>query len=223
MIEVDIKNEELLEILDEMKWFYDNKEQLSDVDPSCPNDKAEDFISQEYKEKIIKMGSSHNGLPDSLYGYNLRDYNSAMFHKDSKNKTIPKDFVEKYNDINERLMTVLSVKHNAVATMYPPGGFISWHNNANATGFNLIFTWSETGDGYFDYIDEDGKEIRLHDKKGKWVCRYGMFGRYFQTEHPIVYHSAYTDCWRFTVAYVFNAQEASSNLQQFIIDEITNP
>ena len=49
--------------------------------------------------------------------------------------------------------------------MYPPGGYISWHNNANASAYNLIFTWSETGDGYFKYIDGETKEeIVIKDK-----------------------------------------------------------
>ena len=44
--------------------------------------------------------------------------------------------------------------------MYPPGGYISWHNNANASAYNLVFTWSESGNGYFKYIDgETKKEI----------------------------------------------------------------
>ena len=45
--------------------------------------------------------------------------------------------------------------------------FIGWHNNANASAYNLIFTWSETGDGYFKYVDGyTGDEIVIPDKKG---------------------------------------------------------
>ena len=50
--------------------------------------------------------------------------------------------------------------------MYPSKD-ISWHNNANASAYNFIFTWSEHGDGYFDYVDTStGEVVRIPDVKG---------------------------------------------------------
>ena len=69
------------------------------------------------------------------------------------------------SDLNDKMMNFLSVKHNALAAVYPPGGFIAWHNNANAPAFNLIFSYSESGAGWFDYIHPETKEvIRCQDK-----------------------------------------------------------
>ena len=104
--------------------------------------------------------------------------------------------------------------------MYPPKGFISWHNNANASAYNLIFTWSETGDGYFKYIDGyTGDEIVIPDKKG-WQCKAGYFGAYNEEPEKLVYHTASTDCWRITVSYIFNREEMSLGLQEDVIEEI---
>ena len=219
MQEVLVVNEEIKSILNELLWFYEHRSDLDNVDPDCLKeaDQRAHFISTEYRNKIINMGSAHNGFPEALYGYNLRSMD------DNKSKAIPIEWLERWNDINRKLMTYLAVKNPAVATLYPPGGFISWHNNANATGFNIILTWSETGDGNFTYIDEGGKEVVLQDPVQEWVCRYGMFGQYHQNEHPIVYHMADTNCWRFTFAFIFDASEASRGLQDFVIEELTTP
>ena len=222
MKEIKIQNQNIIDILNECVWFYDNRDQLKDIKCNHQDKNSEDYLNDTDKLKVIKAGSSHNGYPEILKGYNIRDYNGAMFN-DKSNSHIPKTFVDKYNDISKRLMTELAVRNNAVATLYPPSGFISWHTNANASGFNLIFTWSETGDGYFEYIDENGETVRLQDAKNEWVCRYGMFGEYFQTKHPIVYHAAYTDCWRMTLGFIFSKEDIAGDLQDFIIEEISNP
>jgi len=220
MHEVEINNPDIKEILNEILWFYENRSDLENVQADCESqsDQRAEFVGPEYRDKIVRMGSAHNGFPESCYGYNLK----AMDQTDKK-RTLPSAWMSKWVDINSRLMEQLAVRHTAVATMYPPGGFISWHNNANANGFNLLFTWSETGEGKFSYIDQDKNIIDLHDRKGEWVCRYGHFGKYEQTKYPIVYHAADTDCWRITVAFVFSAEEASGGLQDFIIEELTTP
>ncbi len=226
MKEIKVKNKVILDILNESLWFYKNRDSIVSTEPNCSKDVREEYIGEDYLAKIISMGEGHNGFPESLKGYSLN--NSDMYQYNNKEhvkKRLPLDWLEKYTDLNNRLMSELSVRNNAVATLYPPQGYIGWHNNANASGFNLIFTWSETGEGWFDYIEENGKgdRVRCQDKKGEWVCRYGFFGAYNQTKYPIVYHAASTECWRITLAYVFSAKEAAGGLQEFIIDELSNP
>ena len=104
-----------------------------------------------------------------------------------------------YNDINDRLSLELGVSHSALSQMYPPNGFIAWHTNENAIGANLIFTWSETGDGYFEYLDKEGKKVRMQDKVG-WSCKAGYFGERDDDKH--VYHCARTNCKRITLSYL---------------------
>lgn len=222
MKEIIIKNQEVLDTLNEALYFYNNRSDVDDIDPQCSDKDKDSLMNDDYLQKIVSEGEGHNGFPEALLSYSLNnnDYDIA-----GDRRALPLDWLAEYQKINNKLMTILSVRNNAVASLYPPGGYISWHNNANATGFNLIFTWSETGDGWFDYIEDNGNgdRVRCKDKAGQWVCRYGMFGSYHQNEYPIVYHAADTNCWRMTLAYVFSAKEAAGGLQEFIIDELTTP
>lgn len=219
MKEIIVKNQEIKDILNETLWYYDNRDELATYRTDSFNVKGDEFLTDEYLKSIVDMGDKHNGYPVHLRGHNLSSY----YDYGNQSEYIPKSYVDRYRDINNRLMQTLSVRNNAVASIYPPEGFISWHNNANATGFNLIFTWSETGDGWLDYVDENNKRVRMQDKKGEWVCRYGMFGKYHQDKYPILYHAASTNCWRITLAFIFSADEASSGLQEFIIEELETP
>ena len=64
----------------------------------------------------------------------------------------------------------MCTKNNALCAMYPPKGFISRITMQTHLHIILFFTWSETGDGYFKYIDGyTGDEIIIPDKKGRNV------------------------------------------------------
>ena len=102
------------------------------------------------------MGRDHIGSPETAYSYPIKPE-----HYRGDDPQYAKDFVE----IDMALKTELGTS-NALSQLYPPEGFIAWHNNANAVGYNLIFTWSETGEGWFKYLDKYGNEILITDKKG---------------------------------------------------------
>lgn len=226
MKEVDVANKEIKAVLEEVvSAFYLKRDDLADIIPDCDKEKdqRDAFTSEEYLHKIQGQGRAHDGFPEVLYSYNLKNMDYGTNLQMQVKKALPVNWLQKWSELNLRMQTALSTRNCAVASLYPPGGYISWHNNANATGFNLIFTWSETGDGWFDYIDESDNRIRLQDKAGEWVCRYGMFGSYDQTDYPIVYHAASTDCWRITLAFVFDPSASSGDLQEFIIDELITP
>ena len=79
-----------------------------------------------------------------------------------------------------------------------------------------MFTWSETGDGWFDYWDIEKKErVRVPDVEG-WQCKMGYFGSYDQPDR-LCWHAASTDCLRITCAYVFAEAET---IWQDVIDDI---
>jgi hypothetical protein len=135
-----------------------------------------------------------------------------------KEKSI--DLVKKYDELNYEFMNYLSTKTCALAVLYPPDGFISWHNNANASSYNLIFSWSETGNGYFQYVDGDtGEIVKLQDNQG-WQCKAGYFGNYGEHESKLCYHSAKTDCWRMTVSFIFDRTDMSLGIQDDVIEDI---
>ena len=142
-----------------------------------------------------------------------------MFEKDA-DPIFKRDMTQHLRELNDKMMNFLSVKHNALAAVYPPGGFISWHNNANAPGFNLIFSYSEDGSGYFDYIHPETKEVvHCQDKPGEWTCKAAYFGHYGE-EDKVMYHAASTDDWRVTVSYVFDWSETSEGFRAMVLDDI---
>jgi hypothetical protein len=206
MKSVTIKDRTVLDVLNEFKdlWHSDIekfKENL--ILPKFPEDR-EYYISEKYKDKIIQMGQGHNGYPEALLGYNLRD-----ILKDTKEtrRIVNEDILQynkKFNKLNEKLQTLLATRHNALCAIYPPGGFIAWHNNANASSYNIIITWSETGDGYWKHVDPHTKEEVLVKDVPGWQAKAFYFGSYQDHPNDLVYHVASTDCWRMTISYTFD-------------------
>lgn len=219
MRDIKINNEVVLESLNVFKDFVLEKYQSGDLDNDLSlnsKDHTRDrWIADDYLERIIARGREHEGFPESMRSYSgmMPDNN---FQGDAKKV---QEYRKKAQDLNNALMMELSAKKNTLVTLYPPGGWISWHNNANAAGYNVIFSWSENGDGWFDYWDLKKKErVRVQDVPG-WQCKMGYFGAYHQPD-KLCYHAASTDCLRISVAYVFAEAE---DIWEQIIEDIEDP
>lgn len=191
----EIRNARVLEILEQIRYLYRDKWDVSESNHLFGSfeDNSEDWLSDTYRDAIIAMGSDHLGAPVRSLSYGIKpEHYKGKFSEQYKN-----DFVE----FDMAIKTELGLRTNALSQLYPPKGFISWHNNANASGYNLIFTWSETGDGWFKYIDEAGQEVTMPDTKG-WSLKAGYFAEY--DEGYTCYHAAYTNCWRMTHSFVLS-------------------
>ena len=222
MRDIKINNEVVFESLNRFKDFVLEKYQLGDLDKNLSlnsKDHTRDrWLADDYLERIIARGTKHEGYPESMRSYQgmMPDIGNGNFQGDAKKV---QEYRKKAQDLNNALMIELSAKRNTLITLYPPGGWISWHNNANASGYNVIFSWSETGDGWFDYWDLEKKErVRIHDVPG-WQCKMGYFGAYHQPDR-LCYHAASTDCLRISVAYVFAEAE---DIWKQIIEDIEEP
>ena len=217
--DIDLRNQEFIDILNEYKdvlLYRETKEDepfiAKELSVSFPNEKAEDWISDDYMNDIISQGRSHDGFPRILKGFTGLKYNDKHHPNGDKIKEATKT-------LNSKLIEFLSCRNNALNACYPPGGFIAWHNNANAAGYNIIITYSETGEGWFDYWDTEKKErVRIKDKPG-WQAKMTYFGPYDSPE-KLCYHAAYTDCYRITVAFVF--AEADEFWQE-VIEDLETP
>lgn len=206
MRSVTIRDKEILNILDEFKdlWYSDIEKFKENLFlPKFPYDR-EYYTSEKYRDQIIQMGKDHNGFPEALVAYNLRDIiTDSKGTRRQINDTIlyyHKRFVE----LNGKLQSLLATRNNALCAIYPPGGFIGWHNNQNAASYNLILTWSETGEGYWKHIDPYTKEEVLVKDIPGWQAKAFYFGSYQDHPNDLVYHVASTDCWRMTISYTFD-------------------
>jgi hypothetical protein len=216
--DINIQNTDFLNILNEYKDILLKREDGDDtpliakqIDISYKDKKAEDWVSDEYMHKIIRMGREHDGFPRVLKGF------AGLKHEGGNMKgSVIKDAS---GILNTKLMEFLSCRNVALNACYPPGGFIAWHNNANAKGYNIIITYSETGEGWFDYWDIIKKEkVRIPDKPG-WQAKMSYFGPYDDPD-KLCYHAAYTDCYRITVAFVF--AEADTFWEE-VIEDLETP
>ena len=220
MKNISIRNTEVLDALNEYKDFLMNNNIDNHLYCQC-KDKIEHmdyYTDQEFLNKVIAQGENHKGFPDVMLSYT-----GLMPFKLGEEKPMKtpmgQAFVDASSKLNSRLMEVLSARVNTLNTVYPPGGFISWHNNANASGYNILFSWSETGDGCFKYWDIKKQEIITMQDVPGWQCKMGYFGPYFKPD-TVCYHSAKTNCWRISVAYVF---AEADNFWKEVIEDIENP
>ena len=189
MLTYDIHNERVLDLLERLRYLYIDKYDVQNTNNMIGSDKRDYWLSDNYRDAIIAMGSTHDGSPASAKSYALKP--------DHYNGNDPQYGID-FNEIDTDIKIELGIRDNALSQLYPPGGYIAWHNNANAPGYNLIFTWSENGDGWFKYID-NGKEVTMYDKPG-WTLKAGYFGNY--DDGKVCYHAASTNCWRMTHSFV---------------------
>ena len=208
-----IRNEDILELLNE----YSDHVKGLDLDrvsiPSWDED-PDWYTSQDYCKQIMYRGREHPGYPEASLGFEVK---AQAFRYDNLEDQIA--IAQKSEQLVDDVCMFLGAHRKALSMVYPPGGFIGWHNNANAAGYNIIFTWSSEGDGQWEHIDPVTKEhVVIPDVKG-WQCKYGYYGTYDEPD-KVLYHAARTNCLRSTIAFVFNGDETGKRMAEHVTDEI---
>ena len=219
MKDIPLNNPEVLKGLDNFLWMYKERDEIAKHHRlhslGCD---INYYTGDEYRDIIVKQDTAHEGYPEECRSYNMKP--SQMRFIVGHDPTYVAESIRKWDEYSTILQHALFTKFNALTVLYPPDGFISWHNNCNASAYNLVFTWSETGDGQFQYMDtKTGETVVMKDRKG-WQCKAGYFGSYGEAWTKRVYHSARTDCWRITVSFMFDWSAMSEGIQNDVIDEI---
>lgn len=193
MLSVDIKNKNLLNILNDFEYTFINKYDIIETNTFLEGPEDPYWCSEQYLKKLMSTRREHDGFP-----LHARSYCIKPDHYFGNDKL---SYQKDYGILDEKIRLELGVKISALSQLYPPGGYISWHTNENASAYNLLFTWNESGNGCFKYFDSSINEIvHIQDKKG-WSCKAGYFGSYNEID-KIVYHCASTDSRRITLSYV---------------------
>jgi hypothetical protein len=225
MTEVVIRNKELLETLnsfsDEMlsKPSYNDEKYWTYHEPEDVH-KGDYYTSREYLEDCLSRGRDGLvGPPDRYFAQPI----SKMVRED---KEMWGGFMQK---VKYDFAYHLGAHTSALLSYYPPGGFVGWHTNYDANAYQVLFTWSETGEGFFEYYDKKTDEIvKIQDVPG-WQCRHYYFGAGHE-EDLHCWHAAYAGCQRITLAYKFvnngsvdNPEDAKAQqMRDMLIEEIEN-
>ena len=220
MRKVAVRNKLLLEDLKKTEVLI-TENRIDDFElsgKSFTRENRDHWTGPTHLKYIIKQGHDHEGYPDYHKSYSVQ-HNTLKLANDRDEERLAST-MKMLGDVRMSLSENFLFRQNALFTIYPPGGFISWHNNANASAFNLIFTWSETGEGDFTYLDRNrNKLVTIKDEPG-WQAKGGFFASYRENPRHLVYHSAKTDCWRITIAFVLDRSEFSRQMQKEIIQDI---
>ena len=216
---VPINNPEVNRLLDNFLWMYEERDDIrKDVRQSSANADADWFTGDKYRDHIVKLDGKHDGFPEESRAWNLKP-EQFIEGPDRNRERIANNFA-RYKECTTEIQHYFMTRNCALCLLYPPNGFIGWHNNANASAFNLIFSWSETGDGTFKYLDADtGDTVDMPDVKG-WQCKAGYFASYDEPWCNRVYHAMKTNCWRLTVSFIFDRSDMSQGIHRDVIEEI---
>ena len=120
---------------------------------------------------------------------------------------------------------MLSIRFCALKMWYPKDGYIAWHNNWNVPGYNILFTYTETGNGYWRHINPAGSKGKINKPFDKhlvhipdvpgWHMKTGYYGKK-EEEDKIMWHSAYGGEPRMTLGYVVKDE----NLWKMMVEDI---
>lgn len=184
-----------LEVLDNLaKWEWDRHHSNTTVDFNFA-------MSEDYLKGIIDAGYKHVGFPEHKYCIDIGMLSQISYPGDWMDDV--KKHTDKYREVSITLSQLLGAKSQAVNVYYPPGGFMAWHNNWNAAGYNILLSYNEIDEGgFFKYRDPVKDEIvTMPDQKG-WSCKVGYYGRKDGPLDKVYYHCAGSHTPRITLGFI---------------------
>lgn len=226
MTEVVIRNKKILNSLNGFKdelfsiEGYDHGLYWSLSSPDSGT-KGKYYCSEEWLHHKLDNAESHSGFPEEFFSVQYKPVKEKHYSRPGQDE-LQKLRLKIRNDFTSDL----GATQAALFSYYPPGGYVGWHTNWNNNAYQILFTWSESGNGYFKYYDKQKNEIiTIQDVPG-WQCRHYYFGRYDEPDYHC-WHSAYTEGPRITLAYKFEnegvhrpADEIAKMLRDQLIEEI---
>ena len=162
--------------------------------------------SDAYLEKAQSQKISDFGFPRACLGLGMKEFEPALIQ-----------VTEPIRNIVDKIGLYLGTPTNALTMAYPDKGFIGWHHNGNAPGFNILMTYSQDGDGCFKYYDCFEKKIVTMPDVVGWSVKVGYYPDERKETERVYWHCAETKKQRISVAWVINHRPMWENM----IDSIT--
>jgi hypothetical protein len=213
MKELSLNNQRLQKILSGLiDDIFDDSEVLETLTSqsiltNIDKDITHDAYGEDYLREALKRDYRKWGYPRASWGMNTERFESkqSRYYNDLINTKI------------SRLGTYVGSPVNALCMFYPANGYIGWHHNGNAGGYNVLLTYNPTGNGYFQYYDRETDSIQKQPDRPGWTVRVGYYPHEKQEPENVFWHSAYTEDPRVTIAFVFNERDFWVNF----IDDVT--
>ena len=154
---------------------------------------------------------THDGFPPDSHGYDFNQMQTWMKDGLMTDLDLGNKIMDKSHWLDKELGGMLGTRFCALKMWYPKDGYIAWHNNWNVPGYNILFTYTETGNGYWRHINPEGSKGKINKPFDKhlvhipdvpgWHMKTGYYGKK-QEEEKIMWHSAYGGEPRLTLGYV---------------------
>lgn len=216
MKRISINNDQLLSMLNDIaKSTIEDEGLISKANDTQLKDQLISDLhptSEQYLFKALESNKHEFGFPRAAHGIGMKEYFTEL--------SVKNDDSEQVFDVQrkiDRLTTFLAARNNALAMIYPPKGYIGWHHNGNAPGYNILLTYSIDGDGDFSYWDYDKKEIVVMPDIPGWSAKVGFYPHAGKTD-KVFWHKANTNKQRITIAFVV----PDKIMWLDMIDEITD-
>ena len=156
-----------------------------------------DSCSDEYLEAALKMPVREYGYPRACLGHGM---DNTGFHNWEIFDTARRQV--------KRVGNFLGTPVVALTMIYPDNGYIGWHHNGNAPGYNILMSYSQDGDGYFSWYDRHTKQInKIQDTPGKWTVKVGYYPNERSETERVYWHCAATKKQRISVAFILNHRD----------------
>ena len=192
---IDINNTEISEILNSYSdWFFD--QDLTELDKIANHEGRHQgytlpkACSLEHLAEIVTKDGEHIGYPEKTISVDI-----------ASEDRVSSEHKKRCRDMATTLCSYLGARNQAVNVFYPAGGYMGWHNNWNAAGYNILLSYSKEGNGFFRYRDPITHEVvNMPDKPG-WTCKVGYFGKGREPE-KVFYHCAGSHEQRLSLGFV---------------------
>ena len=198
---VNLANSKIIQILEEIQKACFDEDYLShlstlSIEQSLYTHKhspvSKNYLDELFAREAIETARAHHTL--------LYDFSKTWLNTDFTAITAKKS--EEINPLIKKLCLKLNMQANPLAAYYPNKGYIGWHHNGDASGWNVLFTYSQDGDGFLKYRDtETGEIVTLPDPKG-WSAKMGYYPSLEEVpKDKLFWHCAYTEKERITIAF----------------------
>ena len=104
------------------------------------------------------------------------------------------------------------------AAFYPKKSKLSWHHNANAAGYHLLFSYSIDGNGFFRYYDVENKAVVTVDDPIGWTAKINYFPDH-ALGRDVFWHCVGTENYRLSIGYTIPFNNVNRVLELLALDK----